>query len=98
MMGRNYTSIRVSRESKDLLEKALLKLESKLGRGLDYNEFLRILARSVLSEGRKLWLLKALREPPARYHPAKAAEILASLRRGEDERLDAVESGLRARR
>ncbi len=97
-MGRNYTSIRVSRETKDLLEKALLKLESELGRRLDYDEFLRTVARRVLSEGRKLWLLRALREPPVRYDSSEAADLLASLRRGEDGRLDTIESRLRARR
>ncbi|WP_153801376.1 hypothetical protein [Hyperthermus butylicus] len=47
-MTTEYTTIRVKRETKKLLEKTLVAMESKLGRRLDYDTLLRLLARKAL--------------------------------------------------
>lgn len=41
------TTIKVSKKTKDLLTKVLIKLESELGRRLDYDEVIRILIDRV---------------------------------------------------
>lgn len=74
-----YTSIRVRRETKRLLERALIDLEAKLGKRLDYDELLRILA---LSAQTRPLLLKRLIENPVKEHDTdKAQRLLRSTRR-----------------
>jgi len=60
-----YTSIRVRKETKKLLEGAHFELESRLGRRLDYDELLRILARGVYA---KPELLRRLLATPVEEH------------------------------
>ncbi len=54
------TTIRVSKKTKDLLTKILIKLESELGRRLDYDDVIRILIER--SRARKPELLRTLKE------------------------------------
>jgi len=74
-----YTSIRVRKDTKRLLEKVLIDLELRLGRRLDYDELLRILARSAQA---RPWLLRLLIERPVGGHDTdKAQQLLRSERR-----------------
>ncbi len=84
MSGTRYTSIRVSIETKRLLEKLLIAMEARLGRRLDYDELLRMLAEEKL-RGRKPGLLLALFEKPVESHDTvAAAELLREERRRDD--------------
>ena len=81
MGGARYTSIRVSTETKKLLERLLIAMEARLGRRLDYDELLRLLALEKL-RGRKPGLLLALFERPVEGHDTgAAAELLRRERR-----------------
>ena len=74
-----YTSIRVRKDTKKLLERTLIEFESRLGRRLDYDELLRILARGVHA---KPQLLRQLLTNPVEEHDtAKAQQLLRSERR-----------------
>ncbi|MCE4599761.1 MAG: hypothetical protein F7C81_06150 [Desulfurococcales archaeon] len=74
-----YTSIRVRKDTKKLLEKTLIDFEVRLGRRLDYDELLRILVRRVQS---KPQLLRQLIESPVEgYDTDKAQQLLRSGRR-----------------
>ena len=84
-MAAEYTTIRVKRETKILLEKALVAVESKLGRRLDYDTLLRILAKRVLRG--KPWLLEWLVNNPVELHDTSRAQELLRLERKRDERL-----------
>ncbi len=83
-MATGYTTIRVRRETKELLERALIALESRLGRRLDYDTLLRILARRVL-RGRP-WLLEWLVNNPVEGHDTDRAQELLRAERRRDER------------
>jgi len=78
-----YTTIRVRKETKRLLEKVLIDLESRLGRRLDYDELLRILARSAQA---KPWLLRLLVERPVEGHDTDEAQRLLRSERRRDTR------------
>lgn len=78
-----YTSIRVKKDTKRLLEKVLIDLESRLGRRLDYDEVLRILARDAQA---KPWLLKMLMEEPVEGHDTDKAQQLLRAERRRDTR------------
>lgn len=78
-----YTTIRVRKETKRLLEKVLIDLESRLGRRLDYDELLRILARSAQT---KPWLLRLLVERPVEGHDTDEAQRLLRSERRRDTR------------
>ncbi len=55
------TTIRVSKRTKDLLTKVLIKLENELGRRLDYDEVIRILVeRSGIRNPELLLRLKEM--------------------------------------
>ncbi len=74
-----YTSIRVRKDTKKLLERTLIDLEARLGKRLDYDELLRILARGVRARPQ---LLKLLIINPAEEHDMdKAQRLLRSERR-----------------
>lgn len=78
-----YTSIRVRKETKKLLERVLIDLESRLGRRLDYDELLRILARGAEA---KPWLLRWLIENPVERHDTDRAQRLLRSERRRDTR------------
>ena len=78
-----YTSIRVRKETKRLLEKVLIDLESRLGRRIDYDELLRILARDAQA---KPWLLRLLVERPVEGHDMDEAQRLLRSERKRDTR------------
>ncbi|HID41233.1 MAG TPA: hypothetical protein EYP33_03650 [Pyrodictium sp.] len=78
-----YTSIRVRRETKQLLEKALIDLEARLGRRLDYDELLRLLATRARA---KPWLLRWLVENPVKEHDTRRAQELLRSERRRDTR------------
>ena len=78
-----YTSIRVRKETKKLLEKALIDLEARLGRRLDYDELLRILVRGAQA---KPWLLKRLITNPVEGHDTSGAQLLLRSERRRDTR------------
>ncbi|MCE4613852.1 MAG: hypothetical protein F7C07_08525 [Desulfurococcales archaeon] len=74
-----YTSIRVKKDTKKLLEKTLIDFEARLGRRLDYDELLRILVRKAQA---RPWLLAWLIENPVEGHDTdKAQQLLRSERR-----------------
>ena len=58
-----YITIRVRRETKQLLEKTLIDLEARLGRRLGYDKLLHLLARRTQA---KLWLPKMARREPGK--------------------------------
>ncbi|MEB3846527.1 MAG: hypothetical protein GSR74_00970 [Desulfurococcales archaeon] len=78
-----YTSIRVRKETKKLLERALIDLEARLGRRLDYDELLRILARGVRARPQ---LLKLLIVNPVEGHNMDEAQSLLRSERRRDTR------------
>lgn len=84
-MAAEYTTIRVKRETKALLEKTLVAMESRLGRRLDYDTLLRILAKRALRG--KPWLLEWLVDNPVGLHDTSRAQELLRLERKRDERL-----------
>ena len=88
MAGR-YTSIRVSVETKKLLERLLVAMEARLGRRLDYDELLRMLAAEKLRERRPELLLALFEKPVEGYDTAAAAELLRR-ERGRDDRLSEI--------
>lgn len=74
-----YTSIRVRKDTKKLLERTLIDFEARLGRRLDYDELIRILAIQAQS---KPQLLKILIENPVEgYNTDEAQRLLRSERR-----------------
>ena len=78
-----YTTIRVTRETKRLLERVLVEVEARLGRRLDYDELLRMLAaRARLRPGLLLWLL----ENPVEGHDTEEALHVLREERKRDER------------
>lgn len=84
-MNAKYTSIRVKRETKELLEKLLVKMEYELGRRLDYDELLKIIATRILSgHKRPEFLAKLAENPIADHDTALAMRILREERRRDD--------------
>ncbi len=79
-----YTSIRVRRETKRLLEKTLIDLEARLGRRLDYDDVIRILA---LRPRGKPELLMLLTQNPVEEHDTDKAQRLLRRERERDTRL-----------
>ena len=78
-----YTSIRVRKDTKKLLERTLIDLEAKLGKRLDYDELLRILARGVHARPQ---LLKLLILNPVEEHDMDEAQRLLRSERRRDTR------------
>ncbi len=78
-----YTSIRVRRNTKKLLEKALIELEAELGRRLDYDELIQILALRAQANPQ---LLKLLIENPVKEHDTEKAQELLRRERRRDSR------------
>ena len=74
-----YTSIRVRKDTKKLLERTLIELEARLGKRLDYDELLRILARGVQARPQLLKLL--MMNPVEEHDTVKAQRLLRSERR-----------------
>ena len=74
-----YITIRVRRESKQLLEKALIELEARRGRKLGYDELLHLLARRTQA---KLWLPKWLVENPVRTTTPTGRRSYSEARKG----------------
>ncbi len=83
-MATEYTTIKVRRDTKELLEKTLIAMESRLGRRLDYDTLLRILAKNVLQS--KPWLLEWLIENPVKEHDTDRAQEMLRAERRRDER------------
>lgn len=79
-----YTSIRVRRETKRLLEKTLIDLEARLGRRLDYDDVIRILAQRARG---KPELLMLLTQNPVEEHDTDKAQRLLRRERERDTRL-----------
>ena len=78
-----YTSIKVTRETKRLLEEALVEMEARLGRRLDYDELLRLLAGRARA---RPWLLRWLIENPVEGHSTGEAQELLRRERARDTR------------
>lgn len=83
MSGR-YTTIRVSIETKKLLEKLLVTMEARLGRRLDYDELLRMLASEKLKGGNPELLLTLFERPVTSHDTLAAARLLREERRRDD--------------
>ena len=79
-----YTSIRVRRETKRILEKTLIDLEARLGRRLDYDDVIRILAQRARG---KPELLMLLTQNPIEEHDTDKAQRLLRRERERDARL-----------
>ncbi len=79
-----YTSIRVRRETKRILEKTLIDLEARLGRRLDYDDVIRILAQRARG---KPELLMLLTQNPIEEHDTDKAQRLLRRERERDTRL-----------
>jgi len=78
------TTIRVSEKTKSMLTKVLIRLESELGRRLDYDEVIRILIeRSGFRRPELLLRLKEMRVP--RRVVVEARRILEEESRFEEE-------------
>ena len=74
------TTIRVSKKTKELLTKTMIKLENELGRRLDYDDVIRILIER--SKTRRPELLLKLKEMSVPSEVAeKARELLRKERR-----------------
>ena len=78
-----YTSIRVRRDTKELLEKTLIEFEAELGRRLDYDELIRILALRAQANPQ---LLKLLIKNPVKEHDTEKAQDLLRRERRRDSR------------
>ncbi len=78
-----YTSIRVRKDTKKLLERVLIDFEARLGRRLDYDELIRILAMRSQS---KPGLLRLLLENPVKEHNTDMAQRLLMSERRRDTR------------
>ncbi len=79
-----YTSIRVRRETRELLEKTLIDLEARLGRRLDYDDVIRILAQRARG---KPELLMLLTQNPVKENDTDKAQRLLRRERERDTRL-----------
>ncbi|MEB3859754.1 MAG: hypothetical protein LRS43_00930 [Desulfurococcales archaeon] len=79
----DYTSIRVRRDTKRLLEKTLIEFEAMLGRRLDYDELLRLLVERARV---KPWLLRRLLESPVEEHDTRRAQEMLRAERRRDTR------------
>lgn len=79
-----YTSIRVRKETKELLEKTLIDLEARLGRRLDYDDVIRILAQRARG---KPELLMLLTQNPVKENDTDKAQRLLRRERERDTRL-----------
>ncbi len=76
-----YTSIRIRKETKKLLEKTLIEFEARLGRRLDYDELIRILAIQTQANPQ---LLRVLIQNPVKSHDTdKAQRLLRRERMGD---------------
>ncbi len=71
------------RNTKELLEKALIELEAELGRRLDYDELIQILALRAQANPQ---LLKLLIENPVKEHDTEKAQELLRRERRRDSR------------
>ena len=78
-----YTSIRIRKDTKKLLEKILIDFETQLERRLDYDELIRILALQAQTKPR---LLKLLLQNPVREHDTERAQHLLRSERRRDTR------------
>ncbi len=89
-MSQKHSTIRVRKETKKLLERALVRMEAKLGRRLTMDELLRILAteppRRNLNE-----LIWFLRNPVSHDRRERMLEDLRRMRREEEERMKRLE-------
>ncbi len=74
-----YTSIRVRKDTKKLLEKTLIEFEARLGRRLDYDELIRILALRTQANPQLLRLL--IQNPVKNHDTGNAQRLLRSERR-----------------
>ncbi len=83
-LATEYTTIRVKKKTKELLEKTLVSMESRLGRRLDYDTLLRLLAKKTLRG--KPWLLEWLLNNPVSHHDTAKAQEILRLERRRDER------------
>ncbi len=82
-----YTSIRVRVETKRLLDRLRAAMEARLGRRLDYDSLLRMLAEEGLRrEKRPELLLELFRRPVGGHDTAEALRLLRE-ERARDERL-----------
>ena len=88
-----YTSIRVRKDTKELLEKALIELETRLRRRLDYDELLRILTRNAQA---KPGLLRLLLEKSVKGYETDKAEQLLRSERKRGTRFETAAGRLRA--
>ena len=79
-----YTSIRVRRETRELLQKTLIDLEARLGRRLDYDDVIRILAQRARG---KPELLMLLTQNPVKENDTDKAQRLLRRERERDTRL-----------
>ena len=83
-----YTSIRVKLETKRLLDRVRAVLEARLGRRLDYDSLIRLLAEERLGreERRPELLLELFKRPVAGHDTDEALRLLRG-ERARDERL-----------
>jgi len=86
-MSQEYSTIRVRKETKKLLERALVRMEAKLGRRLTMDELLRIL----VTELPKRNLNELLRNPVSHDRRERMLDDLRKLRREEKERMKRLE-------
>ena len=78
-----YTTIKVRKETKELLERTLIDFEAKLGKRLDYDELIRLLV--IRAKGRPQ-MLKLLIERPVEEHNTERAQRLLREERRRDTR------------
>ncbi len=78
------TTIRVSKKTKDLLTKVMIRLESELGRRLSYDDVIRILIER--SKSRRPELLLMLKEMGVSEEVVRKAHRLLEGERGFEEK------------
>ncbi len=79
-----YTTIRITRKTKEILTRELIRLENELGRRLDYDEAIRILIER--SRPRRPELLLRLKKMKVSEHiVSKAHEMLEEEAKLEEE-------------
>ncbi len=87
-MPQRYTTVRVTLETRALLEKLLVALEARLGRRLDLDDAIRMVVEDALRRIEKRpELLKALFEEPIENHDTMRALSLLREERRRDDRL-----------
>ena len=79
-----YTTIKLKKETKELLERVLIDFESELGTRLDYDDVIRLLVTKVTQRPQ---LLLSLFQSPVKGHNTNEAQRLLREERQRDDRL-----------